>query len=157
MLVFEPKERNLMTRPPRDPAVPILTGALQFRILLVSLVLLAGCFLLFAWEHGRGASLAEARTVAVNVLVIGELCYLFNCRSFTRSMFAIGLFSNPWVIHGSLAMIGLQLAFTYIPAMNTIFHSAPIPWESWMRIVAVGLVVYLLVGAEKWIANRLRR
>jgi len=157
MLVFEPKERDLMTRPPRDPAAPILTGWLQLRILLVSMLLLAGCFLLFEWERQRGASLAEARTVAVNVLVIGELFYLFNCRSFTRPVFAIGLFSNPWVIHGSLAMIALQLAFTYLPGMNAVFHSAPISAGSWPHIIAVGVMVYLAVGTEKWLGNRLRR
>jgi Ca2+-transporting ATPase len=156
MLVFEPKEVDIMNRPPRDPAQPILTGALQLRILLVSLLLLAGCFMLFDWERQRGAPLAEARTVAVNVLVIGELCYLFNCRSFTRPILAVGLWSNPWLILGSLAMLALQLAFTYLPAMNTIFHTAPIPPEAWLRISAVGLAVYLLVGFEKRLTARRR-
>jgi cation-transporting P-type ATPase F len=36
-------------------------------------------------------------TVAVNVFVMVELFYLFNCRSLTKSMFAIGLFSNRWI------------------------------------------------------------
>jgi Ca2+-transporting ATPase len=72
-------------------------------------------------------------------------------------MFAIGLFSNPWVIFGPLAMIGLQLAFTYIPLMNAIFHSAPIPPRVWLPIIAAGLVVYLAVGTEKWITSRMRR
>jgi Ca2+-transporting ATPase len=156
MLVFEPKEHGLMARPPRDPAEPILTKSLQLRILLVSLLLLAACFMLFDWETRRGASLAAARTVAVNVLVIGQLCYLFNCRSFTRSVFSIGLLSNPWVIYGSLAMIALQLAFTCLPAMNTLFHSTPIPADAWLRIIAAGLAVHLAVGVEKWIANRVK-
>ncbi len=47
MLVFEPKESQIMSRPPRDPKMPILTGWLQFRILLVALVMLVGCFTLF--------------------------------------------------------------------------------------------------------------
>ncbi len=157
MLVFEPKESEIMSRPPRDPKTPILTGWLQFRILLVALVLLAGCFTLFAWEQRRGASVAEARTVAVNLFVMVELFYLFNCRSFTRSMFAIGLFSNPWVIFGSLAMIALQLLFTYLPAMNALFHSAPIDLDAWWRIVAVAAFAHLVVGVEKTIANRMKR
>jgi magnesium-transporting ATPase (P-type) len=88
--------------------------------------MLVGCYPLFHWEQQRGSGVAEARTVAVNLFVMVGLFYLFNCRSFTRSMFAIGLFSNPWVIFGSLAMVALQLAFTYHPAMNALFHSAPI-------------------------------
>ena len=157
MLVFEPKEREIMSRPPRDPKMPILTGWLQFRILLVALVLLGGCFTLFAGEQRRGASVAEARTVAVNVFVMVELFYLFNCRSFTRTMFAIGLFSNPWVIFGSLAMIGLQLLYTYAPMMNALFHSAPIGWNAWWRILAVAAFAYLLVGTEKQVTNRIKK
>jgi cation-transporting ATPase F len=157
MLVFEPKEREIMARPPRDPKAPILTGWLQFRILLVALVMLVGCFTLFHWEQQRGASLPEARTVAVNLFVMIQLFYLFNCRSFTRSMFSIGLFSNPWVIFGSLAMIAIQLAFTYLPAMNALFHSAPISLDVWWRILAFAAFAYLLVGVEKYITNRLKK
>jgi cation-transporting P-type ATPase F len=154
MLVFEPKEKEIMSRPPRDPDSPILSGRLQFRILLVSLLLLASCFLLFRHELARGASIEAARTVAVNVFVMVELCYLFNCRCFNRSMFAIGFFSNPWALVGAFLMICLQLAFTYLPWMNTIFQSAPIPAESWLRIIAAGLLTYAVVGVEKWITRK---
>jgi magnesium-transporting ATPase (P-type) len=155
MLVFEPKESDMMERPPRDPRTPILTGWLEFRIVLVSTLLLAGCYGLFRHERALGASLEEARTVAVNVFVFVEMFYLFNCRSFTRSMFTIGLFSNPWVIHGSLMMIALQLAYTYTPFMNALFQSAPISGESWLRILTVALCVHLAVGVEKHITNRM--
>lgn len=156
MLVFEPKEADMMKRPPRDPRAPILTGWLQIRILLVSLVLLAGSYGLFRYERSLGASLEEARTVAVNVFVVAELFYMFNCRSFTRSMFSIGLFTNPWVIFGAVAMVVLQLVYTYAPFMNTVFQSAPIPLESWLRVILVGASVYFIVGLEKTITNRMR-
>jgi Ca2+-transporting ATPase len=154
MLVFEPKEREIMNRPPRAPGTPILTGKLQFRILLVALALLGGCFALFTWELRRGAGIAEARTVAVNLFIMVELFYLYNCRSFTRSMFRIGLFSNPWLILGSGTMIGLQLLFTYTPVMNQLFHSAPIGWDAWWRILCVATFAYFIVGVEKTITNR---
>mgnify|MGYP003675237412 FL=1 len=157
MLVFEPKDQDIMSRPPRDPKTPILTGWLQARILLVSLILLAGSFGLFEWEQHRGASLEQARTVAVNVFVMVELFYLFNCRSFTRSMFSIGLFSNPWVIFGSLSMLALQLLFTYAPVMNRLFESAPIGWDSWWRILAIAAFAYFAVGVEKRITNRMKK
>ena len=154
MLVFEPKEAGTMDRPPRDPQAPILTGMLQIRILIVSLTMLAGCFGLFFWETARGSTLAEARTVAVNVFVMVELFYLYNCRSFTRSTFSIGLFSNPWLIGGSAVMIAFQLLFTYTPFMNTLFPSAPIGWESWLPILCVAAVAHGAAGAHKMISNR---
>ncbi len=154
MLVFEPKEQDLMQRPPRDPREPILTFALFMRTGFVTLILLAGAFGLFLWEQTRGATLAEARTIVVNVIVVVEIFYLLNCRSLTSSVLSIGLFSNPWVLGGSAAMIAAQLLFTYGPFMNRLFHTAPIDAEAWLHIVGVGLAGFAAVGAEKWIRAR---
>ena len=117
--------------------------------------MLAGAYGLFLWEQHRGASLAEARTTVVNVIVMVEIFYLFNCRSLTRSMFTLGVFSNRPLIAGVVAMIAAQLAFTYTPVMNRLFHAAPLPWDVWVRIVGVGLIAYAVVGLEKWIRLRL--
>jgi len=152
MLVFEPKEPDLMDRPPRDPRQPILTFPLFMRTGLVSLLILAGAFALFVWEvQQEGATLAEARTTVVNVIVSVETFYLLNCRSLTRSAFAVGLFSNPWVIAGIALATVTQVLFTYAPFMNKLFHSAPITGEAWLRIVAVGVIAFAAVELEKWI------
>jgi Ca2+-transporting ATPase len=154
MLAFEPKEPGIMLRPPRDPKTPILTGQLISRILLVGGLLLLACFSLFQWELAAGATLAEARTVAVNVFVIVELFYLFNCRSLTKSVFQLGFFSNMWVFGGAAAMLLLQIMYTYLPIMNKLFQSAPISMEAWLRIVLAGVIAYQIVEFEKWVQGR---
>ncbi len=150
MLAFEPKEPGIMQRPPHDPRRPILSPRLLQRIGLVGFLLLAGAFGLYEWALVRGASEAEARTIAVNVFICGKIFYLFNCRSLSRSMFSLGLLSNHWLIGGVITMIALQLLFTYAPVMNRIFYSAPIELSSWIPIVAVGVIIYTVVGIEKW-------
>jgi len=149
MLAFEPIEHNVMHRPPRRPGTPILDSALMWRIVLVSVLLLAGSFGLFLHELAAGQSLAEARTVAVNVFVVVEAMYLFNCRSLTLSALRLGIFSNPAIWYGVLSMALLQAALTYLPLMNRLFSTAPIDWQQWLEIFAVGLVAYLVVGVEK--------
>lgn len=153
MLVFEPKEKDLMQRKPRDHKASIMTPALIFRTSLVTALILAGAFGLFVWEQDHGASLAEARTVAVNVIVMVELFYLFNCRSLTQSMFSVGLFSNRWLLSGVAMMIALQMLITYQPTANKLFHTAPLGMASWWRILAVSMCAYIIVGIEKWIRN----
>ena len=151
-LVFEPKERGLMQRPPRDPRKPLLTVALAMRTGLVSLVMLAGAYWLFFWEmEVAGGTIAAARTCVINVIVLAEIAYLFNCRSLSHSFFSVGFFSNPWLLVGALAMLAAQLLFTYAPVMNTLFHTAPISSESWLRIVGVAAVVFVVVEVEKWL------
>jgi cation-transporting P-type ATPase F len=152
MLVFEPKEPDLMDRPPRDPDQPILTFSLFMRTGFVSLLMLAGAFALFLWElREEGASLAEARTAVVNVIVMVEALYLLNCRSLTRSIFTLGVFSNLWAILGIGLITAMQLLFTYAPIMNKLFHSAPMAGGSWLRIVAVAFIAFAVVELEKWI------
>lgn len=154
MLAFEPKEPGIMTRPPRDPKTPILTRELIGRIAIVGALLLVGSFGLFEWELARGATEAEARTVAVNVFVMTEIFYLFNCRSLTKSMFRLGVFSNTWVLGGVAIMLVLQLLFTYLPAMHFLFQSASIGLDSWVRILAVSVTVSIVVGVEKWFRSK---
>ena len=154
MLAFEPKEPGIMRRPPRKPGQPILTGALIERIVLVSLLMLAGAYGVFLWEEQRTDSIEAARTAAVNVFVMVELFYLFNCRSLEHAMFHIGVFSNPWIWRGVAAMVGLQLLLTYAPPMNRLFHTEPIDGPAWMLILATALAVYLVVAGEKWLKRQ---
>ena len=121
---------------------------------MVSALLLAGAFGLFIWHRWEGGSIEEARTIAVNVFVMGELFYLYNCRSLTKSMFAVGFFSNPWIIAGPFLMVILQLLFTYVPQMNAMFHSAPIGLYAWGKILVISSIIYSVVGIEKWIRRR---
>ncbi|MBA4068077.1 MAG: hypothetical protein C0501_31115 [Isosphaera sp.] len=153
-LTFEPKEPGLMRRPPRDPRQSFLTPGLMRRMLLVGAALLAGAFGLFGWELRSGAGEAAARTVAVNVFVMVQAVYLFNCRHLRRPVLEGGLRGNPWALAGFAGMVLLQLLFTYTPAMHAAFHTAPISAAAWGRVLAVAGGVFLLVELETWWANR---
>jgi len=154
MLAFEGKEPGIMERPPRRPETPVITPELGIRIGLVSLMLLLGAFGLFEWALLHGRSIETARTVAVNMFVFGELFYLFNCRSLRYSMFRLGIFSNRWLVIGVAVMTLLQVLFTYSPAMNQLFGTAPIGVTEWAWILTGGLVIYTVVGVEKWLRLR---
>lgn len=149
-LAFEPIERGIMRRAPRRLETPVLDAALIRRIVLVSCLLLAGSFGLFLRELEQGHSLPEARTVAVNLFVMVEMLYLFNCRSLTRSFWSLGLFSNLWVWGGIGSMALLQLLLTYWPPLNRVFQTAPIGWQAWGEIFAVAIASSLLIGLEKY-------
>jgi Ca2+-transporting ATPase len=150
MLAFEPKEPGIMNRPPRDPRAPLLSINVVKRIGLVSLLLVAGGFGLFKWMHQvRGTSLAEAQTAAATVFVLGETFYLFNCRSLTKSVFQIGLFTNRPAIYGAVGMIVLQVFFAQTAFMNRLFHTAPLGWDVWGVIMLFGLALYGIIEIEK--------
>ena len=155
MLAFESKEPGIMLRPPRDPNSPILTRDLIERIILVSLLLLVSTFILFNFELKRGATIEQARTVAVNTFVVIELFYLFNCRSLSKSIVTLGLFTNPWVLGGAGIMLLIQVLYTYLPFMNRLFESSPITVQSWLHIFITGLITFLIVEGEKKLRQKI--
>lgn len=153
MLAFERKEPGIMQRPPRRPSEPVLSREVIARIVMVGFILLAVVYGLFQMQVAAGVPLAEARTAAANMFVVGELFYLFNCRSLRLPMWRLGLLSNRPLLAGVAAMIALQLLFTYAPAMQAVFGTAGLdPWQ-WAVIVAAGSLIYIVVEVEK----RIRR
>jgi magnesium-transporting ATPase (P-type) len=150
-LAFEPAEADNMSRPPRLTDESLLSGYLVWRVLLVTVIFLSGSFGLFLWELDRGVSIAEARTVAVNTLVMFEVFYLFNCRFLSAtSLSRSGLLGN-WIALAAIAsVICLQLFFTYLPLMQSVFDSHPLDVAAWARVILVSASVFIFVELEKW-------
>jgi magnesium-transporting ATPase (P-type) len=152
---FEPPERDIMRRAPRAPDEPILGRLLVWRIAFVSVLLTLATSALFAWEVGRGRSVDEARTVAVNMLVAGEMVYLFNTRYvYAPAVGAEAFLGNRYALI-AIAVLGLaQLGFTYLPPMQQLFGTAPMDLAAWWRVAVLAAGVFLLVEFEKVVLRR---
>lgn len=155
MLAFEPKEQGIMNRPPRSQKEPILTNPLILRIVIVGALLCTGAFFLAEYAIKMGRTVAESRTIAVNVFVFGQTFYLFNCRSLRDSFFKLGFFGNNAILIGVTIMTLLQIAFSYVPAMRIAFHSAPLLIKDWVLIMVVGLIVFVVIEIEKKLQDKI--
>ncbi len=154
-LAFEPPERNVMRRPPRGAREPMLTPLLVWRIAFVSVILMGGTFALFIWEVEQEASIEQARTVAVNTLVMFEIFYLFNSRYITGPVFnREGLTGNRYVLIAIGVLLVFQMAFTYSAPMQSLFGTTAIEASSWLPIVLVASTVLFLVEAEKYFVRK---
>ena len=155
-LAFEPPERDVMQRAPRDPREPLLSWFFAWRVAMVSLLMLAGALGLFLWETSRGASLETARTMAVSAVVAAEMFYLFNSRHVLHSALSReGLFGNPQVLIAVAVCAALQLAFVYAPPMQQVFGSTALSTDEWMRVLLAGLLVFTVAELEKLVIRRL--
>jgi cation-transporting ATPase F len=148
-LAFEPAERGIMHRPPRPPGGAVLDAVLIERVVLVGVLMLAGSFGMFLLAGERGQSMAEARTIAMNVFVAIEIVYLFNCRSLRLPVTAVAAFSNPWIWAGVGLQLALQMAITYWAPLNQAFGTAPIDARAWGEIAVIALVAMGIVELEK--------
>ena len=154
-LSFEPAELGIMERPPRPTGEPLITRLLFTRIVFVSLLMVAASFSVFNWELARGNSIEVARTAVVNMLVFGELVYLFNARYFVASALSRDtLTGNPMALWASVILIVLQLLITYAPPMQALFGTAALDGPSWLLITALAAAVFLAVEVEKWALRR---
>ncbi|MEW8628170.1 MAG: cation-transporting P-type ATPase [Candidatus Thiodiazotropha sp.] len=149
-LAFEPAERDIMKRPPRNASSPILDGFLLWRIALVSSVLIVGTVGVFLWELARGEALEASRTAAVNALVMGQIFYLLSVRQDLRAAWSRDVLgSNPWIYGAITAVLVLQVLFTYWGPMTTLFGTAPTDGLAWAWALMVGLLVFGAVESEK--------
>jgi magnesium-transporting ATPase (P-type) len=153
-LAFEPPEQNVMRRPPRNAQQPMLTGHLIWRVVFVSFILMIGTFGLFLWAMEQGVGIDYARTVAVNTLVMFEIFYLFNSRYIIDSVFNwSGFTGNRYVLMAIALLIVFQLGFTYLAPMQTLFGTAAIDLDMWLRIVLISSSVLFLVEMEKYVVR----
>jgi magnesium-transporting ATPase (P-type) len=149
-LAFEPPERDIMRRPPRNASAPILDSFLLWRIGLVSSVLIIGTVGVFVWELQRGETLEASRTAAINALVMGQVFYLLSVRYDTAAAWLPqNMGGNRWIYVAIVAVLGLQALFTYWGPMLTVFGTAPIDSLAWLFALGVGLLVFFAVESEK--------
>ncbi len=156
-LGVEPMEKRIMSQPPRKPDEPILGGYFIWRVAFVSL-LIGGISLAVFWVHYMGGqNIDVSRTLAVNMLVSGQLFYLFNCRKILSPSLGSGFFDNKYVFLAVGVLILLQLLFTYVPFMNTLFGTSPITNIQWLLVLLGGLLIFFIVEVEKYFANKLTK
>ena len=153
-LALEPREQDIMQRPPRGARAPILSGTVMVQVVLVGVLILVAAFGLFQWELARGSGIDAARTVALNTVAVVQALYLVNCRSLRHSILSIGLFRNGWLWLGIVGVLVLQAGITYLPFFNRVFQTAPIGWDEWLRILAAGFAALLLVEIQKALMSR---
>ena len=154
-LAFEPAESDVMRRSPRPPAAALLSRFFAWRVLMVSLLMMAAALGLFLWELGRGTALATARTMAVSAIVVAETFYLLNSRFITApALSRQGLGGNPvvWLAMGGALL--LQIGFVHLPPLQAIFGSTALTAGEWTRVALAGLAVFVLAELEKVVIRR---
>ena len=157
-LAYEPAERGIMRRPPRPPDGSIINLRELGFVLIVSLLIGGATLGVFYSVVAAGTGIPYARTEAVAMLALGQLAYLFNCRFLTRSSLTLDVFRGNRVVWWSaLALIVLQLVYTYAPFMNELFDSRPLAPQSWLLPLGLSVVLFLAIELLKLVRRRRTR
>lgn len=160
-LIKEPKEANLLEKPPKDPDEKIVNWQFVRKVGLVSLAM-AGAGLSIFYIYGSAAFtdplneflLTQAQTAAFATVIMVHVFYLITARSIRESIFTFSPFSNKWSLLGIGITISSLLMIIYLPALQILFRTAPIPAEWWILILLFSLPGLILIEIEKFIARR---
>jgi magnesium-transporting ATPase (P-type) len=111
--------------------------------------MLISAFALFEWAWSQNRSLEEARTLAANAFVMIEMLYLFSARELAYRMRIKRVFDNLWIWAGLLAMLLMQVLFTYLPVMNQAFGTAPLGLKDWLLVVGAAVTAIIVIEYGK--------
>jgi len=154
MLVFEPEEKDIMLRKPRDPNHSILSKSMVIQMLVVGFYMLIASYSMFNYALSLGHSIEYARTIAVDIFVFVELFYLFSCKELEVSVFKTNMFNNKFLLIGVGFMAFFQIAFTHVGFMQTMFKSESLDIQTWFQILAISSGVLFVVEIKRYLENK---
>jgi len=155
MLVFEPKEDDIMQRRPRNPKESILTKSMIIQMLVVGFYMLVASYSMFNIAIVNGHSVEYARTVAVNIFVFVELFYLFSCKELQNSIFKTDIFNNKFLLLGVGLMTFVQVTFTHAHFMQLMFKTESLDITTWSKILVIAFGVIFIVELKRFIESKL--
>jgi len=145
-LAFEPKSEIVMQQEPRNPNEPLLSRKLLYRIILISVFNWILIFGMFEWVLRDTGNVDLARTMAIQALVSGRIFYLLSLSQLGTAITTrlIGRrresFSDARaILIGIVGAVILQIIFSQVGFMNTLFSTAPLNWNQWLICLLVGL------------------
>lgn len=147
----EPAEPGIMQCPPRPPEENIFAHGMWQHIVWVGLFIGGISIAAMAWAISR--EVAYWQTVVFTVLTVSQLFHSLAVRSESTSLFRIGLFSNLPMLGAVILTLLLQMAVIYTPALNTIFHTQPLPMFDLVICLVLSSLVLFAVETEKWLVR----
>uniref|UniRef100_A0A1I8FEI1 Cation_ATPase_C domain-containing protein n=1 Tax=Macrostomum lignano TaxID=282301 RepID=A0A1I8FEI1_9PLAT len=117
-LGVETADPDLRKKPPRRPSDSLLLGVLRSALIIV-----AGTLFVFHREMSDNKVTPRDTTMTFTCFVLFDMFNALSCRSKSKSIFTIGLFSNrTFCIAVGLSLIG-QLLVIYVPPFQAIFQT----------------------------------
>ena len=156
-LAFEPGEKDVIKRKPRNLKEGIMSRLMYERSILVGLIISAGVIFNFVSALDDGVSLERARTIAVTTMVLFQFFQAWNSRSELRSVFTLSPLSNPFLFYSMVAAMLAQIAVVYVPALQWVFRTESLNGADWVQIVLIALTVVVAVEVDKAIRRHQKR
>lgn len=156
----ERPEPGTMARPPRPPSEHLFSWSVVRRFLFLGAIESVGVVFAFFWRiHSAHLPFAaftpanptyrEAVTMTQAGIVVSQLFNSFAVRTDRESVLKVGLLSNPPLIGAGIVGIGFMAAISYTPALQSVFHTAPLRVTDWLLLAGFGALLLVADEARK--------
>lgn len=139
--VSEPKEKNIYSRPPRDPQEKVFNAKAVLDIALKGLALFATVTLVYFYARSQNFSLHEAQTFAFTAWIFGHIILAFVSRSDYEPITSIGPFANSIINLWAVAAIGFLLLAISLPSLGVELNLVPIKLSQMFLTALVPLII----------------
>lgn len=150
-LSMEPQEKGLIEKQMITKHKHIFDTSSITKTFYMALPMALGSLLIFM--HYYRIDLVYARTMTLMTMAMFQWFNAWNCRSEKQSLFSLGLFSNTWLIAGTVFVLALQLMIVYVPWMNHVFKTVPLFFSDWITVCLISSSVLMLEEGRKWISK----
>ena len=154
-LAAEPAESDVMRRGPRPPREGLFARGLGFHVVWVGSLMAAVALGTQAWYQHLGREAWQS--MVFTVLCFAQLGHALAIRSERKSLFRLGLRSNPAMLGAVAVTVVSQAAILYVPALNRVFTTVPLGPAELAFALGLSSVVFFAVEVEKWIRRRCAR
>lgn len=158
-LGMEEPERDIMSRPPRDPKDGIFAGGVGLNVALqgtaVTVITLASYFIGHYMEAGvwEITNSADGMTMAFLTLSMTEIFHSFNMRSLHKSVFSIKR-HNRWLWLSMASSLLCTTAVIYVPFLSAAFGFEHISVTEYAVSLALAVCIVPFVEAVKWLQHK---
>ena len=154
-LGVEPAEQDVMDRPPYGAGESVFSRGVGRDILWIGLLMGASSLAVgwFYWSEGN----ENWQTMLFTTMTLSQLGLALAVRSEHKSLFTIGLLSNPYLAAAIGVSTLLQLAVVYGPPLQSIFETVPLTARDLGVCLAASTVTFWALEAEKMLLRRNRK
>jgi Ca2+-transporting ATPase len=149
-LAYEPGEKDIEKRPPRNTKESILNLLIIRRLILVGIVYAVVTLIIFEHEYNHGTGLVYARTAALNTVVFLQFFNVWNSRSLKKSIFQISPLSNPFLLLSLIAATIAQILVITLPSFQYIFHTVQLKPITWIQTIFAAFIIVIILEIDKY-------
>jgi magnesium-transporting ATPase (P-type) len=153
-IAFEPGEGDTLRRKPRSPRERTFNQLMIERIAVAVLVMGGVGFGAFHWMIANGWSEESARNILLLLFVLFENFHIGNCRSETKSAFALSPLRSPFLLSGAAAAFLIHVISMNIPFMQDVLGTEPVSATTWIVVIALAATVIPAMELHKWVWAR---